>query len=102
MSEILNRDQSGTQYRESAESGSCKAFRRLQAWQVAQYRKAVEENKWYLSERRGREVSWREAERDFLEHGYFGLAQQWRDEYCRSICEYGKRCQLGAQLVTAA
>ncbi|MBN2162662.1 MAG: hypothetical protein JXR25_10345 [Pontiellaceae bacterium] len=81
---------------------TCSGFRSLQEWQITQYCKAVDENKWYMSERRGSEVSWREAERDFMEHGYFGLARQWREQYCQTICRFGHHCRLGDKFVSAA
>ncbi len=80
----------------------CQGFRSLKMWQVAQYRRAVEENKWYLSERCGHEVGWYEAEQDFLQHGYYGLAGPWREYYCQHVCEFGEICALGAMFRNAA
>lgn len=89
--------------RDDAKSGSskelkCLDFRELKNWQVAQYRKAVDENRWYLSQRYNRCVGWHEAEQDFLEHGYYGCAEKWRIEYCGEICPIRSSCPLAAQL----
>lgn len=73
----------------------CRAFSLLQAWQIKRYRRAVEENKWYLSEKTGRDVGWEEAELDFLVNGYYGCAPKWRVEYCSSKCNHFTGCTLG-------
>ena len=61
---------------------ACEAFKKLKAWQVRQYRIAVDENKWYMGERLGRKVAWQEAEQDFLQNEYYGCAPKWREEFC--------------------
>lgn len=73
----------------------CKAFRNLKNWQIDQYRMAVDENKWYMSERFGRHVDWEEAEEDFLHNGYYGCAPVWRKQYCGDRCEHFSGCDLG-------
>jgi hypothetical protein len=78
-------------------SSDCKAHLNLTEWQVRQYRDAVNENKWYMSERLGRSVDWEEAEDDFLHNGYYGCAPKWRKEYCMSRCHHFTGCKLGQQ-----
>lgn len=77
---------------------SCQNFKALTEWQIQNYRNAVNENQWYLGERLEREVTWAEAEQDFLENGYYGCAERWRSEYCSSICSFREDCVLGHQL----
>ncbi len=81
---------------------TCVAFDSLKRWQIKQYLWAVNENKWYLSERFGRDVGWCEAEQDFTEHDFYGLAAQWRLEFCAHFCEYGQRCSLKERFKAAA
>jgi hypothetical protein len=73
----------------------CASFKTLQTWQIRRYRRAVEENKWYLSEKTGRDVGWDEAEHDFLINEYYGCAPKWRKEYCASKCNHFTDCSLG-------
>lgn len=73
----------------------CRAHWKLNAWQVVQYQRAIDENKWYMTERLGRYVAWEEAEYDFLHHGYYGCAPKWRKEYCARICPHFDNCKLG-------
>lgn len=74
---------------------SCRAFLKLKNWQVRKYRAAVEENKWYMGERLGREVAWEEAEKDFFFNDYYGCAREWRSEYCGNRCSFIDSCNLG-------
>ena len=85
----------------SEESGNlsdfngCKAHLNLNEWQIRQYRHAVNENKWHMSERLGRAVAWEEAEHDFLHNEYYGCAPKWRKEYCAGRCHHFTGCKLG-------
>ncbi|MCF7818533.1 MAG: hypothetical protein K9M54_11700 [Kiritimatiellales bacterium] len=72
----------------------CAAFRELTNWQVGQYQQAVRENRWYISQRYGRWVEWKEAEQDFASKDYYGCAQQWRSEYCGNLCPNKENCLL--------
>lgn len=78
--------------------GTCRAFRKLKNWQIEQYRKAVDENKWYMNEKSDRFVDWSEAEADFIQNSYYGCAAKWRQEYCSQHCGYFSGCELGIQL----
>lgn len=91
-------EDSGSGQSESDTTG-CRAFRSLKAWQVRQYRIAVDENKWYMGERRGRDVDWKEAEHDFLHNGYYGCAPKWRNEYCTKLCSHFPTCALGQKFI---
>jgi len=73
----------------------CRAFKILLAWQLKRYRRAVEENKWFMSENTGRDVGWKEAEYDFLVNEYYGCAPKWRMEFCASKCNHFSDCSLG-------
>ena len=74
---------------------SCQAHTKLNEWQIRQYRRAIDENKWYMSERTGRTISWEEAEHDFVHNEYYGCAPKWRKEYCASRCHHFSHCYLG-------
>lgn len=77
----------------------CKAHPKLTEWQVGQYRRAIDENKWYMSEQLGRAVSWEEAEYDFLHNEYYGCAAKWRTEYCTNRCNHFSACTLGKRFL---
>jgi hypothetical protein len=77
----------------------CLSHQELNEWQVEQYRQAIDENKWYMSERMGRSVSWEEAEYDFLHNGYYGCAPKWRMEFCAHRCSHYPNCKLGQLFV---
>ena len=83
-------------------TNACRAFRDLKDWQIRQYCAAVEENKWFMGERFGREVDWAEAERDFLENGYYGCAEKWRAEYCNVLCTHCADCSLAQRFSEVA
>lgn len=85
----------GTSPDSSSERRTCQAHTKLNEWQIRQYRRAIDENKWYMSERTGRAVSWEEAEHDFLHNGYYGCAPKWRKEYCAHRCSFFSNCALG-------
>lgn len=77
----------------------CPGFKALTRWQVERYQQAVSENRWYMSQKHFRWVAWVEAERDFLNQGYYGCAGKWRQEYCGEICPYKENCLLAIRLV---
>jgi len=64
-------------------------------WQIERYREAVSENRWYMSQNQNRFVEWAEAELDFIFHGTYGCAREWRQEYCSTHCPYTESCELG-------
>ena len=80
---------------DSINQKGCRDHHQLNQWQIRQYRKAVDENKWYMGQRLGRAVEWDEAEYDFLHNGYYGCAPKWRKEYCTSRCDHYPECRLG-------
>lgn len=73
---------------------SCIALRDLMLWQAGKYRSAVDENRWYMSQKQGRYISWNEAELDFCQHSTYGCAERWRLEYCGMRC-----CKRGSCLL---
>ncbi|NLX26700.1 MAG: hypothetical protein GXY61_12220 [Lentisphaerae bacterium] len=77
----------------------CLSHQKLNAWQIEQYRRAIDENMWYMGERLGRAVSWEEAEYDFLHNGYYGCAPKWRMEFCSHHCSHFPNCKLGQLFV---
>ena len=80
----------------------CMAFQALKSWQVDRYRKAVNENRWFMSQKQYRWIDWTEAEQDFLSQGYYGCAEKWRHEYCGEICPFKNNCLLALRLVKEA
>lgn len=75
----------------------CIGFQALKSWQVERYRQAVNENRWYMSQKCNRCVGWQEAERDFCNQGYYGCAEEWRQQYCGKICANRDNCLMAVQ-----
>ncbi len=89
----------GNSHTEEAEVPKCSGFHDLTRWQVERYRQAVNENRWYMGQKYNRWIDWVEAEQDFLNQGYYGCAEKWRQEYCGEICPFKGDCLLAIQLV---
>ncbi len=55
-------------------------------WQLRQYKRAVDEHKWYMSERLGYDVGWTAAEVSFVQNIVDGWAvdrvREWRENTC--------------------
>jgi len=58
------------------------------------FQKAVEENKWYLSEQRGQDVGEQAATRDFLQNHFDRFAEEVRAHFCEHECRRQKNCPL--------
>ena len=57
-------------------------------------RRAIDENKWYLSELQGRDVGLAIAKHDFLEHHLDRITHDFRMSFCKSACEKRSRCPV--------
>jgi hypothetical protein len=57
-------------------------------------RKAIDEDKWYLSERAGHDVGLRAAEEHFIENYLKGFAACYRILYCSRLCPDKQNCML--------
>jgi hypothetical protein len=76
----------------------CINFQSLKNWQIRKYRDAVDEHRQQLSRELGSFcISWEEAERDFGSNRVNGHAEQWRHQYCGSICPFRNSCLLAYQ-----
>lgn len=80
---------------------ACERFKELMDWQAARMKEAIDEAKWYLSERAGRDVGSHAAAKDFDKRHLFRCAADWREHYCGAICEHRHDCDLGAALIRA-
>ncbi|MCK5805435.1 MAG: hypothetical protein KAI66_21570 [Lentisphaeria bacterium] len=54
--------------------------------QMQWLREAIDENKWYMSERAGHDVGWEAAERDFNIHHLNRVGNEFRIAYCTVEC----------------
>jgi hypothetical protein len=77
----------------------CKNMQGLKVWTHDQAKRAIDENKWYLSERQHYDVGFSEAERDFLDNYCSECGARWRVKYCQDICEFFVDCELGKKMV---
>ncbi|MCF7854821.1 MAG: DUF4032 domain-containing protein [Candidatus Pacebacteria bacterium] len=73
---------------------NCKGFDDYMAEQKRHFCEAVEEEKWYLSERAGTDVGFEEAMNSFLEHHVDDFAHTFRVRFCREQCPYRETCEL--------
>ena len=72
----------------------CLGLKELIRWQSIRYRKAIEEDRWYMSQNEHRFIAWAEAELDFIRHNTYGCADQWRREFCSRHCPHRDCCEL--------
>ncbi|MCX7818881.1 MAG: DUF4032 domain-containing protein [Kiritimatiellae bacterium] len=72
----------------------CKNFREYLLAQRRRLDEALAENKWYLSERAGRDVGMAAAKEDFLKHHFERVARQFRAWYCGVECRLRASCEL--------
>ena len=80
------------------EQVQCINFQNLKHWQSERYWLAVEEHRLHLSKELGSAcIDWASAERDFHENGLKAKAEEWRHEYCGSICPFRTSCLLAFQ-----
>jgi hypothetical protein len=56
--------------------------------------RAIEEDKWYLSERAGYDVGWDYAKKHFAENFLHGFSVGYRREFCEKRCDYRLTCGL--------
>ena len=73
---------------------SCPEFSRYMEEFRQRLRHALDENKWFLSERSGRDVGEETATRDFLEHHFDKFAGEVRARFCEHTCSHQKNCPL--------
>lgn len=75
-------------------SPSCPEFKRYMNEFRARLRKALEENKWYLSEREGHDVGEQRATEDFLQNHFDRFAAEVRLAFCEHECSQHENCPL--------
>ncbi len=72
----------------------CVVYREYMEAQIARLRRAIDENKWYLSERAGRDVGLAAAKADFWERHGERWAREFRLAYCGGECRRREECPL--------
>ena len=77
----------------------CKGLKKFNEWTANCFKSAVDEHKWYLSEKEFQDVGLRKAEMDFLRRHVEHCAAGWRVEYCSAICEQREDCELGKKFI---
>jgi hypothetical protein len=78
---------------------TCEGFDQLMKWQASQMAKAIEEDRWYLSEKGGVDVGFKTAEKHFREEHLDRCATDWRRRYCGVLCECKAGCELGRAML---
>jgi hypothetical protein len=73
---------------------TCPEFARYLEEFRRRFRHALDENKWYLSERRGYDVGEETATQDFLQNHFDRFAEKVRTEFCEHECTRQKNCPL--------
>jgi hypothetical protein len=78
----------------TASDHNCPEFSRYMEEFRRRLRHALDENKWYLSERNGHDVGEKIATQDFLEHHFDSFAGELRASFCEHTCARQKNCPL--------
>lgn len=73
----------------------CRCFAAFMRAQKDELRKEIDLDKWFLSEKAGRDVGWTAAERDYLERHFSVFAKKFRKRYCGEKCEAKGECDMG-------
>ena len=76
----------------------CRFFSQYMASQRKAFLDALNENKWYLSERARRDVGIDAATVDFCKRHLDTFAHQFRTEYCRDVCPDREHCELARHI----
>jgi len=71
---------------------ACSAFELAIRTQRQELRQAIDEDKWYLSERAGGDVGFRKAEEHFLRDFIEKWSMKWRNEWCAGRCPHRGQC----------
>jgi len=66
--------------------------------QLRRLASAIDENKWYMSERAGSDVGYEAALEDFRRRHLDQFARQFRLEYCLGVCPGRDRCELASRV----
>ena len=70
----------------------CKNFRGSMEAQMRDLRDAIEEDKWYLSEKEGHDVGISQAEKHFVDSFIERWAANWRRVWCNERCPFRDGC----------
>jgi hypothetical protein len=72
----------------------CQNLRDYLARQRSHLQRAIDENKWYLSERHGRDVGLTIAKSDFLDNHLDRVTHDFRIHFCQTACEKRTACPV--------
>jgi len=78
---------------------ACPFFYEYMVRQRGALAKAVDENKWYLSERAQQDVGKELAARDFCDRHVERFARSFRMEFCRDTCPLCHSCYMGQEAI---
>jgi hypothetical protein len=65
---------------------SCKHLKDLLKIEIIALKEEIERDKWFQSERAGRDIGWKEAEKHYLDTHLKGWAKGFKDCYCARVC----------------
>ncbi len=75
-------------------TSGCQNLRDYLAHQREHLRRAIDENKWYLSEREGRDIGLAAAKHHFVEHHLDRVTHDFRVRYCGADCHRRAQCAV--------
>ncbi len=78
----------------ASSQAACPEFSRYMAEFRKHLHQALAENKWFLSERVGRDVGENAATEDFLQHHFDRFAEEVRARFCQGECGRHANCPL--------
>ena len=71
----------------------CKNYHDLTKWQYDQLLQHVRDNQYYLGQKLGHPVDWKDAENDFFSNYIKTVGKELRLNYCNNYCNIGD-CEL--------
>ena len=97
---LVRREEIGISFRE-ANMTACSENRAYLSSERERLRAALEENKWYLSQRAGHDVGATIAEWDFIDHHLEAFADRFRAAFC-GRCSHSDECVVCERFVMRA
>ena len=72
----------------------CTNLKELLNVEIPAIKRAIKEDKWYLSQRAGQDVGWKEAEEDFIKNYLMTWAAGFKAAYCGFTCSERDNCNI--------
>lgn len=78
--------------KDNSKKNGCTHFHEFMQAELPELKRAIDEDKWYLSENAHHDVGFSTAQKDFLEKYISEWAKNFREKYCNEICPEKDNC----------